>query len=1110
MKCSHCGTESHPGQRFCTGCGRELAAGAPGVCGRCGFANEITANFCGGCGLVLKTPPTRAAGAPEPRRLLSEVDQRKRQITAMFCDLVDSSGLATALDPEDYRSVLAAYQQACATAITEYDGYVAQYLGDGVLAYFGYPQVSEDDAQRAVCAAIRTIAAVSDVHPGHGLLLRVRVGLATGVVIVGRGGGMGDRVVVGEAPQLAARLQTLSGPNGIAIDAATRALLGPEFVSESLGLQGVKGFSQPVEAWRLADDQGVPEHLRRAPPSLAIPLVGRSQQRAVLTRCAARLHDGSGQIVLIRGEAGVGKSRLAKEALQWLGGRYNTFAIELCCSPAHTDSAYHPLIQCLNQLFFAGRRPPEALDAWSGICRLLAELALEDLAEVPPLFAQLLSVPLPSEAGQATRAPHVPERQQRLIQQSLLSLMLRRAGGKPLLLVIEDLQWADPSTLDFVAFVATQAASLPVLGLITAPADFNPAWFLQRNVTLIALERLDTADATAMAAAVAAPATLDPATIARVLARSGGLPLYIEEFTKALVAASARRDMTADDRIPEPGSLRDAVRSRLGSGAAVARLAAVLGYEFRLPVLAAAWSGAPDALAPGLTDLLQAGFVETRGPSSAGRYVFKHALIRDAVYGLLSPTERVAEHARIAGILERDFPELAASEPETLAQHFAGGDMAMRAVGCLEWAGRRAVELGGHAEAGVHFSHALRLLATLPESAERQRLELDLLVQAGVSLSMRSGYAAAEVEATYDRARELCRLRGDSAELYPVLRGLSAFYLVRSKLQTARELAEECVRLGKELQRVDYLIGSYDVLGYALVFAGELGAARSALLAGFDLFLTHDDGQFTYPTPQHPAIAYGCLLAVISWMAGDDNGATRYMRETLERAECSGRPFDQAYTHGFAALLETLRRNLAAAVDQANRVIELSQQHGFAVWLQAGTLYLAVAEGLRGGGSEAINLLITGLQGWRASGGEINRSFFLGHLAEIYRNNGMLGPAFDTIEEAVEHARHHNEHLYDALLFQLRGELRALSEPGDDEAAQADLMRAIEIAQGQGAVMFELRAATSLHKLCIARGCPEVSRAALESICEAVGHGSSGDMLADLHDARAQLGKTIF
>ena len=1112
MICAECGTVSRAGQKFCMACGCDLSPASPALCRRCGFLNDAAANYCGGCGLALRSS-IEEPGNREPPGLASETASGRRQVTALFCDLVDSTGLATALDPEDYRAVLGAYQQACAAAIVDFGGYVAQYLGDGVLAYFGYPWMHADDARRAVCAGLRAVGAVSAMHPGHGLLLRTRVGIATGTVIISAGEGQAgpdDVAIIGDAPHLAARLQGVARPNSVAISALTRSVLGPDFSCASLGRHRLRGFSQPIEVWQVTGDPPVPQHLRSLRSTPLRPLVGRSSEHAVLTRCTSRLREGAGQIVLIRGEAGVGKSRLVQDIVRPLADCGAVLVIELACSPWHIESAYYPLIQCLNQLFFAGCRPSDVADAWSGIQRLLGALAVDDPIAVSPVFAQLLA--LPFNSTDSGMIPLTPERQQRLIQQSLLSVLLRRAEGKPLILVIEDLQWADPSTLDFVNFLVGQANSQPVLGLLTGSAEFSPAWFLHRSVALVALDRLDESQAAELAALVAAPQVLDPAVTALLIEHSRGLPLYVEEFTRATVDTGTD-SATGSDLAAVPGSLQQAIAnrlSRLGDAERVARIAAVLGCEFSLPILSALWPDSPDALAGGMAGLLREGFIEHRGAPVGSRYAFKHALIRDAVYGLLTQGERVAEHARIAGLLERDFPELAASEPEILAAHFTAGAMPMRAVACLEWAGRRARELGSHAEAGVHFSKALGLLASLPEGRERSRLELDLLVKAGLSLSVRNGYAAAEVEVAYDRARELCRRYGERTDLYPVLRGLSAFYLVRARLQSARELAEECVRLGKELRRLDYLIGSYDVLGYALLFAGDVAAARGVLAEGFDLCRIHDGGQYTYPTPQHPAIAYGCLLAITHWMIGDDAGASRYIKEALDKAEQLQQPFDQAYAHCFAALLETLRRDLRAVMKHARTAIELSQHHGYAIWLQAGTFHLAIAEGLLGGGLDAINLLVDGLRRWRDSGAELNRSFYLAHLAEVYRANGMLDDALATIDEAIEHAHRFQERIFEPMLLIVRGELLAISRPTDDPEAEAQLLAAIGAAGRQGTLLFELRAATSLHKLCVSRGRPEASRAALLSICERIGSGSSTDSLADLHEARAQLGKSIF
>ncbi|MGP1676455.1 MAG: hypothetical protein ACTS6J_04780, partial [Burkholderiales bacterium] len=417
-------------------------------------------------------------------------------------------------------------------------------------------------------------------------------------------------------------------------------------------------------------------------------------------------------------------------------------------------------------------------------------------------------------------------------------------------------------------------------------------------------------------------------------------------------------------------------------------------------------------------------------------------------------------------------------------------------------AGLLAGARAAHTEACKHYAEGLRLVSELPDEAMRVPLELGLRVHFGVSLTATRGYAAPEVEATYQRARELCRLIGDTSELYWVLRGLCSFYIVRADAKASRELAEQCVRLGEETQRAEFLIEGYTGLGYTLVYAGELERGREVLTKAVEIYHSRDGARLTYPTPQDPAMACLCILAVLNWILGNGRQAVECMEDAFQAAEGSKRPFDAAYAHAYAAMFKSLQRNPLRAAQHATMAIEISQQHGFAIWLAAGTLQLGVAKAALGQAEEAIGLLSATLAAWQAAGAEVTIPFFMLGLAEGYRAAGKLNEALDTVEKAIRHAAQHCEHLYDAALYRLRGELVALRD-GAAAQAEADFQRAIEISRGQGAKMFELRAYASLYALYSKSGQAERARPALEALYTELARG--GVECTDLQEVRALL-----
>jgi class 3 adenylate cyclase len=661
-RCPGCSADVRPGTRFCAECGQRL----PPRCPHCGHANAATAKFCVNCGQAAAAPP------PAP-------DAERRHLTVMFCDLADSTALSTRLDPEDHREVLRAYQAACARAVSRYEGHLAQFLGDGVMAYFGYPKAHEDDAERAALAGLEIVAAVAGLSP-LGVAIRARVGIASGLAVVGdkiAKGSDWEVGVVGETPNLAARLQGLAKPGEVVIGPHTRRLLGGQFEYQDLGAHTFKGFAQPLEAFRVVSAVALDSRFK-ALRGFNVGLVDRREEQALLKALGARAARGGCQAVLIQGEAGIGKSRLAHALAEWMVESGGARLVEMQCSAHHTHSALFPAVNALRQLAFGGRRRQGGGTPWEALAQFLGETLGEEGGEALPLFASLLSIPAP-EGYPVSQLP--PERQALL--RHLLELFAGCGGGGPVLLLMEDLHWADPSTLEFAGHLVAHGGDRRLLMLSTARPEFAPSWAAHPGATLLPLGRLPDEDAAELVRQAACG--LEGEAVEAVVAKTDGVPLYLLEYAKAVAEAGG----PGGGRVI-PSSLHDLLLARLdrlGEAKAVAQAAALLGREFDGQLLEAVWEHGAPSLEAGLGRLLSEALVRPKGGPARRRYEFRHALIQDAAYESLLKSRRAAAHRRIAEVAERDFPETAEAEPEWLAQHFSLAGLPGRAAAHWERAG---------------------------------------------------------------------------------------------------------------------------------------------------------------------------------------------------------------------------------------------------------------------------------------------------------------------------------------------------------------------------------------------------------------------------------------
>jgi class 3 adenylate cyclase/predicted ATPase len=801
------------------------------------------------------SPPLQPAPvAAQPARIVPSPvvpptpDAERRQLTVLFCDLVDSTALSSQLDQEELREVVRAYQDTCAKVIARFDGHIAQYLGDGLLVYFGYPRAHEDDAQRAVRAGLGIVEAMVQLNTRlaqeRGVPLAVRLGIHTGLVVVGDvgGGTRQEQLALGETPNLAARLQGIAAPNTLVISAVTFQLLGGFFTCQPLGTPPLKGLAQPLVVYRVLYESMARSRLEAMGSTGWTPLVGREQEVGLLVERWAQVKEGVGQVVLLSGEAGIGKSRLVQMLKTHVATEPQVWLMPCQCSPYYQNTGLYPLIDLLERIalrFDHEETPQQKLCKLEGF---LVQYGLP-LAEAVPLFAALLSLPLSADY-EALHLP--PEQQKQKTLHALLTILLHIAAQQPLLFVMEDLHWVDPSTLELLSLLVDQGPTTRILVLLTFRPDFSPPWTGRSHLTQVTLHRLTHRQAVEMIGQVAHNKALPPEVVEQVVAKTDGVPLFVEELTKMVLEAGLLQEREDCYELTSPlpplaipTTLHDSLMARLDRLAtvkALAQLGATLGREFAYDLLQAVSPWDEGTLRRGLHQLVEAEFLYQQGLPPQATYLFKHALIQEAAYQSLLRSTRQQHHQRIAQVLEERFPETCEAQPELLAHHYTEASLMAQAVRYWQRAGQCAIERSANVEAIRHLSKGLQVLSTLPVTAERIQRELQMQLTLGPALMATRGYGAAEVGHTYARAHELCQHDGDSQQHFQALWGLWRFHVVGQALIQARPLADQLLALAQQVHDTAFLLEAHNAVGITLFYLGEFTHALTHLEAAMALY----------------------------------------------------------------------------------------------------------------------------------------------------------------------------------------------------------------------------------------------------------------------------------
>ena len=758
-------------------------------------------------------------------------DAERRQLTVMFCDLADSTRLAQQLDPEDLREVIRAYQATAAAVIQQFDGTIAQYLGDGVLVYFGWPMAHEDDAPRAVHAGLGIVDAITNrlnlrLLQEKGVQIAVRIGLHTGPVVVGAmgGGGRQEQLATGDTVNIASRLEGLAAPNTVVISQMTARLVEEAFSLEDLGLQVLKGVAEPMQVLRVLAPMDHTEDEGHGAVGMPF-LVGRDEELGLLRRRWEQSKAGLGQVVLISGEAGIGKSTLV-ETLRRQVRQEGLRRIAYRCSPYHTNSALYPVIAHVQRV--CNLQPDDSPHIRLDKLERTLQAYRFPLQEAVPLLASLLSIPLAERYAALSLSP---QQQRQQTQDTLLAWLLQEAERQPVLTVWEDLHWADPSTLELLGLLVDQAPTVAMLHVLTFRPAFTPAWPARSHLTPITLNRLERPQVEALIAHLAGGKALPAEVVEHIVGKTDGVPLFVEELTKMLLESTLMRQdgdrytLTGPlSAVAIPVTLQDSLMARLDQlprAKEVAQLGAVLGREFAYDMLHSLSPLDESTLQESLTQLVKAELLYQRGRPPRAHYFFKHALIQDAAYASLLRSTRQQVHQQVAQLLERQFPEMVETQPELLAHHYTEAGQHEAAIGYWQRAGQHALQHSAYVEAIAHLRQGLAVLTLLPETPERRQRELDLQVALGPALIATKGYAAPDVERTYARAQELCQRLGDTPQLFPVLRGLMLYYQNRRDLQTTSQLGKQLLRLAQAHPDPEHLLLAHLYAGASLVLAGR-------------------------------------------------------------------------------------------------------------------------------------------------------------------------------------------------------------------------------------------------------------------------------------------------
>jgi class 3 adenylate cyclase/predicted ATPase len=1059
-----------------------------------------------------KPPSVGAATTSSAPSALPEDRAERRQVTVMFSDLVGSTALSARMDPEDLREVISAYQKCVAETVQRFGGFVAKYMGDGVLVYFGYPHAHEDDAERAVRAGLELVAAVGGLKTQAPL--QTRGGIATGVVVVGDLIGSGasqEQAIVGETPNLAARLQGIAEPNAVVIAESTRRLVGNLFELDDLGAQNLKGIEGPVHAWAALRPASVESRFDALHASGLTELVGREEELELLLRRWSKTKTGEGQVVLLSGEPGIGKSRLTAALLERVAAEPH-MRLRYFSSPQHTDSALYPIISQMERA--AGFAHDDTAQA--KLDKLDALLAQ---SFTPPqdaaLFAEMLSLP---NDGRHPKLELVPQQRRQKTLEALTTQLELLAQSNPVLMVFEDVHWLDPTTLEVLGRTVDRLRTLRALLIITYRAEFEPPWLERPYVTALNLNRLGDRDIAALIDQITRNKPLPESVRRDIVERTDGIPLFVEEMTRAVLEAASEGDAgktiaaVPPTALAVPASLHASLMARLdrlGPAKEIAQIGAVIGREFSHPVLAAVTPKDEKALQSALDALTEAGLLFRQGVPPNASYLFKHALVQDVAYGTLLREPRRALHARIAETLESKFAEIADNQPELIARHCTEAGLIEKAAGFWGKAGQRSLERSALVEAAEQLKRALDQISTLPITTTLRREQIKLQIGLITALMNVKGYAAPETKAAEERARlllEEAEALGEPPDdpllLFSVLHGVWLANYVAFNGIVMRELAVQLLGLAEKQGATTPLMIGHRVMGNSLLHGGNTAECRAHFDQAIALYNPEQHRSLATRFGQDMKVIVLSWRALAQWLLGYPEAALADANQAINEARGIGQAASVMYALGIASFVFVTRGDYKIANTRSDEVIALADEKGASFWKTQGMRLRGQCLALTGKSADAVEVLTSAVNAYRSAGSTALVPLDMLYLAQAHADLGQFADAWSCIGEAMKAEEAAKDRLWEADILRVAGEIALDSPEPDPVKAQAYFERALAVARQQQAKSWELRAAMSLARLWRDQGKVQQAR---ELLAPVYGWFTEGFDTRDLKEAKALL-----
>ncbi|MEA5537468.1 adenylate/guanylate cyclase domain-containing protein [Limnoraphis robusta Tam1] len=1126
VNCPNCGILNSEGAKFCAECGTSLYK----TCSNCKQKNSPQAKYCTECGTSLKSEGKPKTVSPiRPVEATPMRPAERRQLTVMFCDLVGSTALSEELDPEELRELIQKYQETCAEVVLKYEGHIAQYLGDGILVYFGYPIAHEDDAGRALRAALGIIQAIATLKLGcianRCLQLSVRLGIHTGLVVVGEvgAGNKREELAIGQTPNLAARLQGFAQPSTAVVSPTTYRLVQGIFEFQSLGQHSLKGISTPVEIYQVLQEASSCKRQKVAESSWT-PYVGREAELEQLQGIWERVKSGRGEVVLLMAEAGLGKSRLVQAFRERIANDTYTLR-EVFCSPYYQNTPFHPIIELIAERVLKLTRedsPEEQLD------KLEQFLDSHQIPrqEAVPLFAQLLSLSVDQQDYPTLNLS--PQATKQKLLEVMLAMIHKSASQQPLLVLVEDLHWIDPSTLELADRLIREETNYPILRIYTMRPGFQSHWLRLPHVTQINLNHLPANQIEQIIHGVTGGKRLPFAVSKLIVEKSDGIPLFIEEMTKMVIESGPFEETSDSYELTGPLptlSIPDTLKGllmerldRLDGAKEVAQLGATIGREFSYellrslalyeepsPTLTNGRQALPAialdqaSIIRGLEKLVETRLLFVNGELPKATYSFKNVLIQDAAYESLLRSTRAQYHRRIARVLEAEFPIVAGREPELLAYHYTKAGLPFSAINYWQKAGEKAFLASANEEAIAHLKSGLDLIDTLKaeqgrtisllggaSSVDFLKQELDLQTTLGKALIATKGYASLEVEQIYKRSREICQELGTTPQLFSVFWGLWGYHAARCEHKIALDFGSRLMGLARRHNDPILEMEARFTLGFALFYLGRLQAAHEHWKTSYELYQKTNRTCQTRLTGQDVGVASLSYMSLSAWLLGQSEASVQYSEDAIHLALELSHPYSTGFALCMKAMFHQLRQEPEAVEQQAEAAIALASEQRFEFWLATGVIMQGWALVELGQTDLGINQLRRGIAAHAATGAKISWTYFLGLLAQAHAKAGQLEAGLAVLKEALSTVERTGERFWEAELFRLRGELMYTKGGGGQslhpeqvamlvaqsqasaphsQSVEYYLNKAIEIAHAQGGKLLELRAAISLAQM---------------------------------------------